>query len=161
WETNTGKRLHFVESGPIYSLAFTPDGKTLAGSTLVKGPSLWDVSSGKKIAQLEEDGANPGVHRAGLHSLDFSRDGRLLASTYGKSVILWDVAARREVRRLETYDEAMHTAVFSPDGKWLASGGADQPIRLWDVMTGRELRQFKGHKAAVTSLIFSADGKTL
>ncbi len=57
WQTSTGKRLRYVELGAVYSLAFAPDGKTLAASTLTNGPSLWDVASGKKVAQLTEPGA--------------------------------------------------------------------------------------------------------
>src|SRR5262249_16776452 len=60
WQTSTGKRLHYEEMDTVYSLAFAPDGKTLAAYTLWNGPSLWDVASGKKVAQLEERAARPG-----------------------------------------------------------------------------------------------------
>jgi WD40 repeat protein len=133
----------------------------LATGTLEKGPALWDAMSGEKIAQLEEQTAGVGMNRVGLHSLVFAPSGRLLASTYGNTVILWEVAKRKEIRRLKGHDKPVQTTAFSPDGKLLSSGGEDKSIRLWDAATGRELRQLKGHQATVTSLVFSADGKTL
>ncbi len=53
------------------------------------------------------------------------------------------------------------SVVFSPNGKVLASGSADNRVRLWDVATGRQLRVLTGHRDRVTSLAFSPDGKTL
>ena len=54
---------------------------------------------------------------------------------------------------------AVRCAVFSPDGKYIISGGNDATIRLWEVHTGRELRVFEGHLAAVTSIAYSPDGR--
>ena len=52
-------------------------------------------------------------------------------------------------------------AVFSPDGKLVASAGWDHLIRLWNAETGRELRQFVGHKGPVYGVAFSPDGLTI
>jgi RNA polymerase sigma factor (sigma-70 family) len=162
WETSTGKQLYSVHNGSVHFLAFAPDGKILATGEHAKRPTLWEAASGKMIAQLEEQGAGVGVyHGSGLHSLGFSPNGRLLASTFGNSVLLWDVASHKEIRRLQGHDKPVQTTAFSSDGKSLASGGEDKTIRLWDIATGREMRRFQGHEATVTSLVFSADGKTL
>src|SRR5207247_2615286 len=53
------------------------------------------------------------------------------------------------------------TAIFSPDGKLLATGGADQIVRLWDADTGKKLRELSGHGHAVMGLSWSRDGKFL
>jgi WD40 repeat protein len=50
---------------------------------------------------------------------------------------------------------------FSPDGKLLASGGADNTVRLWDVETGKEIKTLSGHTNKVWGVSFSPDGKLL
>ena len=50
---------------------------------------------------------------------------------------------------------------FSPDGKQLASGGADRTVRLWDVETGACVRTLEGHRGGVMSACFSPDGRRL
>ena len=50
---------------------------------------------------------------------------------------------------------------FSPDGKWLASGGGDQTVILWDVRSRRLLATLSGHWDSVSSVAFSPDGKRL
>jgi WD40 repeat protein len=50
---------------------------------------------------------------------------------------------------------------FSPDGKFLASGGADKRIRLWDPDTGKQLRALEGHTHDVNCVALSGDGKWL
>jgi WD40 repeat protein len=51
--------------------------------------------------------------------------------------------------------------VFSPDGKWLASGGDDNLVSVRDARTGELIRTLSGHLSQIRSLAFTPDGKTL
>jgi WD40 repeat protein len=111
----------------LYSVAFSPDGKTLASGSggLVR---LWDVTEQKEVAALEG-------HREGVvMSVAFSPDGEVLASgSYDETVRLWDVEAGKEVALLSEHSYVVSSVVFSPDGKWLASGSWDGTVLLWEM----------------------------
>ena len=67
----------------------------------------------------------------------------------------------KTVHVLKGHNAEVDSVAFSPDGKTLASGGKDTPIKLWDAETGKLLRTLTGHTGRVESLAFSPDGKTL
>jgi WD40 repeat protein len=59
------------------------------------------------------------------------------------------------------HSAVVSTLVFSPDGRFLASGGLDRQVMIWDVSTRARWAILTGHDDIVTSLDFSPDGKTL
>jgi WD40 repeat protein len=61
----------------------------------------------------------------------------------------------------EGHSAAVIAVTFSPDGRWLASGAADNMVRLWEVSSGSPVRIFAGHKGMVLTVAFSPDGRWL
>ena len=57
------------------------------------------------------------------------------------------------------HSQAVLAVAWSPDGKFIVTGGADQLVILWDAQTGAQLRHFQGHTALVSSVAFSPDGR--
>ncbi|HLN32722.1 MAG TPA: sigma-70 family RNA polymerase sigma factor [Gemmataceae bacterium] len=75
----------------------------------------------------------------GIQSVDFSPDGKTLASTAGtKFVSLWDRSTGKEIQRIQ--EASGKTLAFSPDGHLLATAGG-RYVELWDVAAGKRLYQ--------------------
>ena len=155
------------QSANVQSVAFSPDGKTLAsGSCAVEDETSCD---GGEIRLRQTDSGQPlgpplTGHDGTVLSLAFSPDGKTLASGGSdETIILWDVDGRRPVGApLTGQTAAVQSLAFSPDHKTLASGGGDGAIVLWDVRTGSMLGEpLTGHASSVQSLAFSPDGLTL
>ena len=136
----------------ITSVAFSPDGKTVASASLDWTVELANISSRKLLRTLN---GNAG----GVFSIAFSPDGSILASgTRDGTIILWRVSDGRLLRTLKGHSAKVTSVVFSPDGMILASGSADHSIRLWRVSDGTLLRTLVGHSNEVTDVIMSRDG---
>ncbi|MBN2394416.1 MAG: hypothetical protein JXR84_27020 [Anaerolineae bacterium] len=151
----------------VYSVAFSPNGWTLASGSSDNTIILWDVADPRAPTQL---GAPLTGHTGDVLSVVFSPDGQTLASgSRDDTIILWDVADPRALAQLRaplTGDTGdVLSVVFSPDGQTLASGSADDTIILWDVADPRAPTPLgaplTGHKNLVLSVVFSPDGQTL
>jgi RNA polymerase sigma factor (sigma-70 family) len=167
WDAATGKQLRRLgkvegsESYYAYYAVVSPDGQTVATGNYQEGKiRLWDVATGK------EQGHMAFGAMVFISGLAFSPDGKTLASTsYEGTVRIWDVATCKELRRMAGTQKAASCAVFSPDGKLLATSSADasgdHTIRIWDAATGRELHHMELHPSSAFDLAFSPDGKVL
>jgi WD40 repeat protein len=143
---------------PVTSVAFSPDGKTLAAA-ISRQVLLYDLATGKAAATL-------GEHPGPVTSVRFSLDGKSLVAAGGRaglfgSVTVWDVARRQRGLENKEHTDTILAAEFAPDGKTLATAGYDKLIRIWDLATGKPKNTFRDHSDSVYALAFSPDGKTL
>jgi WD40 repeat protein len=153
WELPAGKEKPHAYRGTLAALS--PDGRLLAVCPAEGTLELHEVATGKEQATL--------ALGKGKAAAAFSPDGRTLAGWTDASgaVTLWDAAAGHERHRIEAHGWYVHDAVFSPDGKTLATAGHDGVVKLWDVKTARQLRQDGRYDQVPSRLAFSPDGKTL
>ena len=139
WDVDTGKQKNIISERSLHfgikSVSFSPDGRTIAGSSF-NSVRLWDVKTGKRKAILTRHDFPP------IRSVSFSPDGKMLASGgSGRSVRLWDVSNKRwwnvfKKRSIATFKghvSSVTSVSFSPDSKTLASGSDDGTILLWDL----------------------------
>ena len=137
----------------VKSVAFSPDGQTLASGAADNTVRLWRVSD---LTLLRTMRANvPWL--PDVNSVAFSPDGQTLASGTSSFLDLWrwDGALVRE-----DWGQGVDSLAFSPDGQILASGSGDT-VQLLQISDGTLLRTLEGHTASVYSVAFSPDGQIL
>jgi WD40 repeat protein len=107
----------------------------------------------KLIADFRAESDHP-------YRLAYSRDGRLLAASTGKSARIWDVQTHEQLGVLPHIGRVYGLA-FNADGSRLATACQDSVVHLWDVKTAQEVAELRGHESYVHAVDFSRDGTRL
>ena len=161
WAIATGQITALTGSaGRVESVAFSPDGRTLAssetqppdpihGSTQEGGTTtvrLWDLATGQATTLSSRHGCYAGK------ALAFHPSGHILACSPGMdgTLQLLDLDTG-QVTTLAGHAYGIEAAAFSPDGRTLATGSCDATIRLWDLATGQTTTILTPHGGYVVS----------
>ena len=141
-------------SDPVQSVAFSPDGKTLASGSADETIKLWRVRDGRLLKTLTG-------HSDEVESVAFSPNGQILASDSRDNTIrLWQVRDGQLLRTLHGPTNWVSNVVFSPDGQILVSGIYKEGIQFWRVSNGRRFQRFK-EQESIHSVALSPDGQIL
>ena len=169
WDVTTGKLRWEKETGGATSVAFAPDGKTVASAGSDAVIHIRDVATGNQVSKIQvpEDRypvENPtgrkGYDWGGVLALAYSPNGKLLASAgHDGTVRLWDTTTSRAIHILHGHAREVTGVTFSPDGKTLASCGRDHTVRLWDPVNGKLLHAPVGHNGEVAHVAVFPDGQ--
>ncbi len=159
WNLKTQQRLQTLtgHTNWITAIAFSPDGKTLASSSLDRTIKLWNIPSGILKAT---------INSGRVTSLAFSPDGATLASgsrldrwadgtVSPKGIQLWNIATQQMMTTIAS--KPVTAIAFSPNGQYLAAGA--QTTQIWKLPTGTLLHTLNSNE--LNSLIFNRNGQLL
>ena len=144
-----------LAAAPVLSLAYSPDGKTLAVA-LYKQVQLWDVAT-NKLREIWKG------HPDTVRSVVYSKDGKLLVACGGVSgasgeVRIWDTVTNHEIRKFGDHIDNVLSVAISPDSTRVVTGGADKLVKVWETATGKLIGTIKEHADAIWGVAYRPDG---
>lgn len=173
WNPGTGQLqstlpLHKTR---VLALVFSHDGKTLVSGGVDQVIRFSDMAEGKEREGLRGQvggcvnalaySPNGTTLAIGAFTRDWPSEGGNQAERPGE-VLLWDLRAGKELRRLRGHVGGVDALAFTPDGKTLAtSGGFDKSVILWDAVEGTQRATLTGHAEPIRSLAMTTDGRIL
>jgi WD40 repeat protein/tRNA A-37 threonylcarbamoyl transferase component Bud32 len=165
WDVNTGKEILLLTTPnrKFASVAFSPDGKRLVALTITGADGnrfikVWDSVTG--VPLNEKNNLNFGSLGV-LHfwDVEFDKEGENILTSNWDQALVWDA----ETLEIKTFIPHPHKygsrrAAFSPDGRYIVTGGVFGDLKIWNKNNGSLIRTLHGHTGAIWGVSYSPDG---
>ena len=172
WNARTGEykttftvnkeSVRSIAYSPPPSIAFSPDGKTLATTGTDHIVQLWDIQTGKRRKTFRG-------HTGTFTSLAYAPDGKTLAAGTRRGVgFLWEARTRHPIAKLIGHTSHISALSYTSDGNTIATIGRDGTVRLWSADKNSSQARTRAHKALFIShpdefraMAYAPDGNTI
>jgi WD40 repeat protein/serine/threonine protein kinase/Flp pilus assembly protein TadD len=160
WDPATAQPLTPARECPILGSVFlpAPDGKRFLTGHAGGQVRFWDVDTGEQ-RPIVLDHKLPATAR--IERTVCSADGSRIVTACRDEARLWDMTTGAAIGEAMRHEGGLHLIVFSPDGKFLATGGEDGAARLWNTATGKLVGRPLQHAHRLVRILFSPDGQIL
>ncbi|MEE3719593.1 NB-ARC domain-containing protein [Tumidithrix elongata RA019] len=140
WDSASWKCLRTIRGGrePIFSVNFSPNRQFLVSGGLDTSLKVWNPDNGELLKAID---SGTGI----VCSVCYSPDGKMLASSHGSDIKLWDTTTWECLKTLREHQDIIFDLAFSSDSQTLVSASFDSTIELWDVDMGICKHTFQGH----------------
>ena len=151
-----------IYGGRATGLAFSPDGTLLAAGTSLTTLKIWKGEQLQDYAILVDPSTDSRTaHTDMIRAIAFSPDGSILATGGDLLIKFWNVKEKKLERTLWGHLKDVFTIDFSPDGRYLISGGKDTNVTLWNLKTSTMEKVLYAHFHSVRSVAFNPDSNIL
>jgi WD40 repeat protein len=157
-KTAEGKPANSAHISLVESMAYSPDGKTLATGSF-REVTLWDLEKGEPRKRV-------GGFADRVVAIAYSPDGKLIATGGGAptedgEVKLFNADGTPASEFKNVHSDTVFGVSFHPDGKLLATASADKFVKVFEVPSGKLAKSFEGHTNHVLDVGWTSDGKKL
>ncbi|KAI8611683.1 WD40-repeat-containing domain protein [Chytriomyces sp. MP71] len=154
WDASSGELLRVLEGhlDIITNAVISKDSKLIVSSSIDSCVKVFDVDTGKCINTMQEPGLSIRVA--------LSPDNKTIAiavKTKPYPISLFALDTGILISQLSGHSDSVRTVLFSPDGKWLISGGADSLVKVWDLESQICIKTLAGHVSRIIHLAISDD----
>ncbi len=159
WDGSTSKTLSIYPGDPrpgfspniVQLLAWSHDGRFLAAAG-TRYINVWNTDENRVIARVRSKAA------FGYHALCWSPDGKSLAVTQANTVLIYRLDAKLKATYYH-YNAQICAVAWSPDGRYLASGGYDRRVHVWDIQDSKFIGAYQNHIQPVSALAWAPDSR--